>query len=89
MGRWPSQVLTLTDEIKEKLGQARQVSDKQTPGDRVGETNTSQSQIELGEWKVGEVELGCFGSELNMSKPVCLKSNEPAESWEKPGGSCR
>lgn len=48
MGRWPSQVLTLTDEIKEKPGQARQVSGKQTPGDRVGETNTSQSQIELG-----------------------------------------
>lgn len=35
MGRWPSQVLTLTDEIKEKVGHARQVSGKQTPGDRV------------------------------------------------------
>lgn len=52
MGRWPSQVLTLTDEIKEKVGQARQVSGKQTPRDRVKETNTPRSQIELGEWKV-------------------------------------
>lgn len=42
----------MTDEIKEKLGQARQVSGKQTPSDRVRETNTPQSQIELGEWKV-------------------------------------
>lgn len=52
MGRWPSQVLTLTDEIKEKVGQAKQVSGKQTPRDRVRETNTPQSQTELGEWKV-------------------------------------
>lgn len=28
----------------------------------------------------GGVELDCFGSEFNMSKSVCLKSNEAAES---------
>lgn len=28
----------------------------------------------------GGAEQGCFGSEFNMSKSVCLKSNEAAES---------
>lgn len=40
-------VLTVTDGVEAKLGQARQVSGKQTPGDGGGETNTSQSQIGL------------------------------------------
>ena len=38
-GRWPSQVFPLTDEIKENLGHARQVSGKQTQRDRARETN--------------------------------------------------
>ncbi|CAB1429505.1 unnamed protein product [Pleuronectes platessa] len=80
MRRWPSQVLPLTDEIKEKIGLARQVSGKQTLRDRVRETNTPRSQIELGERKVVRVEPGCFGSEFNVSKAVCLKSNEAADS---------
>lgn len=42
----------MTDEIKKKVGQARQVSGKQTPRDGVRETNTFQSHIEPGEWKV-------------------------------------
>lgn len=56
------------------------MSRKQTPRDGVRETNTFQSHIGLGEWKVAGVELACLGSEFNMSKSVCLKSNEAAES---------
>lgn len=72
MGRWPSQVSTLTDGIKEKVGQAGQVSGKQTPGGRAEETNTSQSQTAQ---EKGGVWLGCFGSKFSMSKPVCRKNN--------------
>lgn len=33
-----------------------------------------------GKEESGCVEPSCFGSEFNMSKPVCLESNEAAES---------
>lgn len=85
MGRWPSQVLTLTDEIKEELGQARQVSGKQTPRDEVRETNTSQSQTEGGEWKVAAWSQVVLG--LSSICPNLFVWTGNAESWNVlPGG---
>lgn len=37
-GRWPSQVFMLTDEIKEKVGHARQVPGRHLDGDRERQT---------------------------------------------------
>lgn len=68
MGRWPSRVSMLTDGIKEKLGQAGQVSGKQTPRGR-------DKHFPITDRGGKGVQLGCFRSEFNMSKPVCRKNN--------------
>lgn len=85
MGRWPSQVSTVTEGIKGKPGQAGQVSGKQTPAGRAEETNTSQSLIELGENTTG-VFLGLSSKCLNLfvyritCTCWCLEHSSPEEA---------